>query len=218
MVTIWASHPARYSNYLHAYKGLNMEETRLSKQVVDTLIDKSSKKQIAETARLLAITLTYCQQGKKPPILRDIHNSICNSSLSTDDKTLVSEGINELAKTLSFVHNNPQTGQISQDIFRHEFIDMAEVFASGCEHVLEKYKPHDYAIARNHLISLVSDENAKKSYENWWAPFKRAWFRGEGGKFISIVRKNRVSDHGKLAGKTGIKAALSEYVAGTGKK
>ena len=107
MVTIWASHPARYANYLHTYKGLNMEETRLSKQVVDTLIDKSSKKQIAETARLLAITLTYCQQGKKPPILRDLHNSIYKSSLSTEDKTLVSEGINELAKTLNFVHNNP---------------------------------------------------------------------------------------------------------------
>ncbi|WP_157648543.1 hypothetical protein [Thiobacillus denitrificans] len=195
-----------------------MEEIGLSKQVVDALIDKSSKKQIAETARLLAVTLAYCQQGKKPHILRDIHNSICNSSLSTEDKTLVSEGINALARTLNFVHETPQTGQISKDIFQHEFIDMAEVFSTGCEQILEKYKPHDYAIARNHLISLVSDKNAKKTYENWWAPFKRAWFRGEGEKFISIVRKNRVADHGKLAGKTGIKAALSEYVAGTGKK
>jgi hypothetical protein len=195
-----------------------MEEIGSSKKVADALIDNSSKKQIAETANLLAITLAYLQHGKKPPTLDEIHNSLYKLSLSTEDKTLISEGLNELTKTLDFVHNNPQAGQFSQDIFQHKFVDMAEIFASGCEHVLEKYRQHDYAIARDHLISLVSDEKAKNAYANWWAPFKRAWFRGEGAKFISIIRKSRVADRGKLAGKTGIKAALSEYVAGTGKK
>ena len=195
-----------------------MEEIELNKKIADALIDKSSINQIAETAKILAITLAYCKQGKPPPILHDIHNSICKLALSTEDKSLISKGINELTNILNFVHDTPQAGHISQDIFQHSFIDMAEVFASGCDQILNKFSQHEYTLARAHLISLVSNEKAKEAYANWWAPFKRAWFRGEGEKFISIVRKERVADHGKLTGKTGIKAALSEYVAGTGKK
>ena len=108
--------------------------------------------------------------------------------------------------------------KIQHDIFQTNFIDMAEVFVSGCEQVLARYSLNDQADARGYLLSLVSDLKAKNAYAIWWAPFKRAWFRGEGNKFISIVRKEMAAEHGKLAGKTGIKAALAEYVAGTGKK
>jgi hypothetical protein len=195
-----------------------MEEIRLHKTTADALIENSTKKQLAETARLLAITLAYLQHGKTAPDLYVINNLIYKSFVSEDEKSLISEGIDKLATVLTFVHGTPLSTQFSQNIFEQKFIDMAEVFASGCEHIIQKYKPHQYIQARDHLISLVSDEKAKKTYASWWAPFKRAWLRGEGEKFILIVRKNSVAEHGKLAGKTGVKAALSEYVAGTGKK
>lgn len=178
-----------------------MDKPNIDKVTLDLLIDKSSKKQVAEAARLLAVMYAYHQSGKEPPILSDIQDSQQAAVMSAEDRALFNRGIIEFRSALEFVASGFMPPAAQQDIFQTRFIDMAEVFASGCEQVLARYSQNDYIDARHYLISLVSDEKAKNSYANWWAPFKRAWSRGEGRKFISIVRKERAAERGKLAGK-----------------